>query len=132
LGPSVAFTASVRNASGSYTNANTTAAASITLTLGGSAAHGEVWSVTISEAGVPGFHSAAVLGMLAPARTPRAIIDTLNAESHKVMKQPATVETMRRVAVDIELSTPEEFGRLIDSELQRWSKVIRALKLKPL
>jgi len=87
---------------------------------------------TISEAGVPGFHSAAVLGMLAPARTPRAIIDTLNAESHKVMKQPATVETMRRVAVDIELSTPEEFGRLIDSELQRWSKVIRALKLKPL
>jgi tripartite-type tricarboxylate transporter receptor subunit TctC len=34
--------------------------------------------------------------------------------------------------VDIELSTPEEFGRLIESELQRWSKVIRALKLKPL
>jgi tripartite-type tricarboxylate transporter receptor subunit TctC len=87
---------------------------------------------TIGEAGVPGFSSAAVLGMLAPARTPRAIIDTLNAESHKVMKQPATVETMRRMAVDIELSTPEEFGRLIDSEMQRWSKVIRALNLKPL
>ena len=87
---------------------------------------------TINEAGVPGFSTAAVLGMLAPARTPRAIIDTLNAESHKVMKQPKTVETMRNIAVDIELSTPEEFGRLIDSELQRWSKVIRALKLKPL
>jgi tripartite-type tricarboxylate transporter receptor subunit TctC len=87
---------------------------------------------TISEAGVPGFSTAAVLGMLAPARTPRAIIDTLNAESHKVMKQPKTVETMRNIAVDIELSTPEEFGRLIESELQRWSKVIRALKLKPL
>jgi len=86
---------------------------------------------TISEAGVPGFRSAAVLGMLAPAGTPRAIVDTLNAESHKVMKQPATVETMRRMAVDIELSTPEEFGRLIESEMQRWSKVIRALKLKP-
>jgi tripartite-type tricarboxylate transporter receptor subunit TctC len=86
---------------------------------------------TIAEAGVPGFSSAAVLGMLAPARTPRAIIDTLNAESHKVMKKPATVETMRRMAVDIELSTPEEFGRLIDSEMQRWGKVIRALKLKP-
>jgi tripartite-type tricarboxylate transporter receptor subunit TctC len=87
---------------------------------------------TISEAGVPGFSTAAVLGMLAPARTPRAIIDTLNAESHKVMKQPRTVETMRNIAVDIELSTPEEFGRLVESELQRWSKVIRALKLKPL
>ena len=87
---------------------------------------------TISEAGVPGFSTAAVLGMLAPARTPRPIIDTLNAESHKVMKQPRTVETMRNIAVDIELSTPEEFGRLIESEVQRWSKVIRALKLKPL
>jgi tripartite-type tricarboxylate transporter receptor subunit TctC len=69
--------------------------------------------------------------MLAPARTPRAIIDTLNAESHKVMKRPATEQTMRRMAVDIELSTPEEFGRLIESEMQRWGKVIRALKLKP-
>ena len=85
---------------------------------------------TISEAGVPGFRSDAVLGMLAPARTPRAIIDTLNAESHKVMRQPDSVEAMRRMAVDIALSTPEEFGRLIESEMHRWSKVIRALNLK--
>jgi tripartite-type tricarboxylate transporter receptor subunit TctC len=86
---------------------------------------------TISEAGVPGFRSEAVLGMLAPARTPRAIIDTLNAEAHKVMRQPESVEAMRRMAVDIVLSTPEEFGRLIESEMQRWSKVMRALNLKP-
>ena len=87
---------------------------------------------TIAEAGVPGYRSEAVLGLLAPAKTPRAIIDTLNAETHKVMRQPETVEAMRRMAVDIELSTPEEFGRLIESEMQRWSKVIRALNLKPL
>lgn len=87
---------------------------------------------TIAEAGVPGYRSEAVLGLLAPARTPRPIIDTLNAESHKVMKQPETVEAMRRLGVDIELSTPEEFGRLVESEMNRWSKVIRALNLKPL
>ena len=86
---------------------------------------------TISEAGVPGFRSDAVLGMLAPARTPRAIIDTLNAEAHKVMQLPNSVEAMRRMAVDIALSTPEEFGRLIESEMNRWGKVIRALNLKP-
>jgi len=85
---------------------------------------------TISEAGVPGFRSDAVLGMLAPARTPRAIIDTLNGESHKVMRLPASVEAMHRMAVDIALSTPEEFGKLIESEMQRWGKVIRALNLK--
>jgi tripartite-type tricarboxylate transporter receptor subunit TctC len=87
---------------------------------------------TIAEAGVPGYRSEAVLGLLAPAKTPRAIVDTLNAEAHKVMRQPDTVEAMRRMAVDIELSTPEEFGRLVESEMQRWSKVIRALNLKPL
>jgi tripartite-type tricarboxylate transporter receptor subunit TctC len=87
---------------------------------------------TIAEAGVPGYRSEAVLGFLAPAKTPRAIIDTLNAEAHKAMRQPDTVEAMRRMAVDIELSTPEEFGRLVESEMQRWSKVIRALDLKPL
>ena len=86
---------------------------------------------TIAEAGVPGYRSEAVLGFLAPAKTPRAVIDTLNAEAHKAMRQPDTVEAMRRMAVDIELSTPEEFGRLIESEMHRWAKVVRALNLKP-
>jgi tripartite-type tricarboxylate transporter receptor subunit TctC len=85
---------------------------------------------TIAEAGVPGYRADAVLGVLAPAHTPRPVIDKLNAEIHKVMRQPATVESMRSMAVDIELSTPQEFGRLIDSEMQRWGKVIRSLNLK--
>lgn len=87
---------------------------------------------TIAESGVPGFRSDAVLGLLAPARTPRAIVDMLNAESHKVMRQQSTAEAMHNMAVDIVLSTPEEFGSLIDSEMQRWGKVVRALNLKPL
>ena len=86
---------------------------------------------TISEAGVPGFRSEAVLGLLAPTGTPRAVVDTLNTESHQVMRQPDVGDAMRRMAVDIALSTPEEFGRLIESEMSRWGKVIRALNLKP-
>ena len=85
---------------------------------------------TIAEAGVPGFHADAVLGMLAPARTPRAIVDRLNAEVHKTMRLPGAVEAMRNVGVDISLSTPEEFGRVIESEMQRWGKLVRALNLK--
>ena len=85
---------------------------------------------TIAEAGVPGFRSDAVLGLLAPARTPRQVVDLLNAEAHKVMRQPESVEAMRGMAVDTALSTPEEFGRLIESEMHRWSKVVRALNLK--
>lgn len=85
---------------------------------------------TIAEAGVPGFRADAVLGLLAPAHTPRAIIETLNAEVHKAMRQPDTVEAMRGMAVDIVLTTPEEFARLIESEMHRWGKLVRALNLK--
>ena len=74
--------------------------------------------------------AAAVLGLLATARTPRAVIDTLNAEVHKAMQRPDTVEAMRGMAVDIVLSTPEEFGRLIEAEMLRWGKLVRALNLK--
>ena len=85
---------------------------------------------TIAESGVPGYGADAVLGLLAPARTPRPIIQKLHAEVHKIMRQPAAVEAMNSVGVDIELSTPEEFGRLIESEMHRWGKLVRALKLK--
>jgi tripartite-type tricarboxylate transporter receptor subunit TctC len=85
---------------------------------------------TIAEAGVPGYRSEAVLGLLAPANTPQALIDRLNAEAHKVMRSPVSVERMRAMAVDIVLTTPEEFGSLIESEMRRWGKVIAALGLK--
>jgi tripartite-type tricarboxylate transporter receptor subunit TctC len=85
---------------------------------------------TIAEAGVPGYRADAVLGLLAPARTPRAIVDRLNAEVHKTMRRPGAVEAMRNVGVEIALSTPEEFGRVIESEMQRWGKLVRALNLK--
>jgi tripartite-type tricarboxylate transporter receptor subunit TctC len=58
------------------------------------------------------------------------VIETLNAEVHKAMRRPDMIDAMSSMAVDIELSTPEEFGRIIEEEMQRWGKVIRALNLK--
>ncbi|HEX2824952.1 MAG TPA: tripartite tricarboxylate transporter substrate binding protein [Burkholderiales bacterium] len=85
---------------------------------------------TIAEAGVPGYHADAVLGALVPARTPRAIVGRLNAEIHRTMKKDGAQEAMRNVGVEIALGTPEEFGRVIESEMRRWGKLVRALKLK--
>ena len=85
---------------------------------------------TLAESGVPGYSADAVLGLFAPARTPRAIVELLNAEVHKAMRLPELIEAMRNVGVEIAMSTPEEFGRLIESEIQRWGKVVRGLKLK--
>ncbi|MFN7276094.1 MAG: tripartite tricarboxylate transporter substrate binding protein [bacterium] len=85
---------------------------------------------TIAEGGVPGFESDAILGFLAPARTPAAIIEMLNAEAHKVMRTPSVEAAMRDMSVEIALSTPEAFGRLIESEMLRWGKLVRALNLR--
>jgi tripartite-type tricarboxylate transporter receptor subunit TctC len=85
---------------------------------------------TIAESGVPGYSADAVLGLLAPARTPRPVIDLLNTEVHKAMRLPDMQEAMKNVGVEVALSTPEEFGRLIESEMQRWGKVVRTLGLK--
>lgn len=87
---------------------------------------------TTAEAGVPGFSADAVLGMLTPARTSRPIIDRLHAEVHKTMLKTGALEAMRNVGVEIALSTPEHFGRVIESEMRRWGKVVRTLNLKPL
>jgi tripartite-type tricarboxylate transporter receptor subunit TctC len=85
---------------------------------------------TIAESGVPGFSADAILGMLAPAKTPRPIIDLLNAEVHKAMRSPEMVEAMKKVGVEEALSTPEEFGRIIESEMNRWGKLVRSLNLQ--
>ena len=85
---------------------------------------------TIAESGLPGYSADAMLGLLAPARTPRAVIEFLNAEVHKAMRTPEMAEAMKNVGVDVVLSTPEEFGRMIEAEMQRWGKVVRALNLK--
>ena len=85
---------------------------------------------TIAESGVPGYSADAILGLLAPARTPRPIVELLNGEVHKAMRLAEMAEAMKNVGVEVALSTPEEFGRLIESEMQRWGRVVRALNLK--
>ncbi len=85
---------------------------------------------TIAASGVPGYSADAVLGLLAPARTPRLVIELLNAEVHKAMRSAEMTEAMKNAGAEVALSTPEEFGRLIESEIQRWGKVVRSLNLK--
>ena len=85
---------------------------------------------TIAEQGVPGYSADAVLGLLAPARTPRPIIEQLNAEVHKAMRSPDMQDAMKNAGAEVALSTPEDFSRLIESEIQRWGKLVRSLNLK--
>jgi tripartite-type tricarboxylate transporter receptor subunit TctC len=80
---------------------------------------------TVAEQGFPGFAADAWYGLLAPARTPRPIIDKLHAEVVRIMKLPESKERLGNVGFEIVASSPEEFAKLIRDEIPKWTKVVR-------
>ncbi len=88
--------------------------------------YGELPDVpAIAEDGVPGYDATIWLGLLAPPGTPRDVVQKINAEITKVLSQPEARKLMSSAGVDVATSSPEEFGRLIQGELDRWGKVVR-------
>jgi tripartite-type tricarboxylate transporter receptor subunit TctC len=85
---------------------------------------------TVAEQGYPGFETSQWYGLNAPAKTPEAVIRRLSEEAAKAMKTPLVAE---RFAVDDAEpigSTPAEYAAYIKQEQARWSKVVRAAKIK--
>ena len=80
---------------------------------------------TIAESGVPGYDATIWLGLLAPAGTPHEIVQKLNADITRVLSTPDAKKLMASAGVDVAPSTPEQFGQLMQSELDRWGKVVR-------
>ena len=80
---------------------------------------------TIAEAGVPGYDATIWLGLLAPPGTPREIVQKLNADITKILSTPDARKLMASAGVDVATSTPEEFARLMATEMDRWGKVVR-------
>lgn len=85
---------------------------------------------TVAESGYPGFESTAWVGLLAPAGTPKAIIEQLNAQVLKVMALPETRERMAGFGAEITTSTPERFAAHIRSEIGKLGKVIHDARIK--
>jgi tripartite-type tricarboxylate transporter receptor subunit TctC len=80
---------------------------------------------TLDELGVTGFDAGAWLGMLAPAGTPRPIIDKLNRELNAILDEPDTQKRLLALGAEILKSTPDEFAAHIKSEHEKWGKVVR-------
>jgi tripartite-type tricarboxylate transporter receptor subunit TctC len=81
---------------------------------------------TLDEAGVKGYDATVWLGLLAPPGTPRDIVDKLNTSITKILSTPDARKLMASAGVDVATSSPEEFATLMQSELERWGKVVRA------
>ena len=85
---------------------------------------------SVAEAGVPGYENTAWYGMLAPAKTPRPIIDKLNAAILAVIALPDVKAGFATQSFEITTSTPDEFAGLIKTELVKWAKVVKSSGMK--
>jgi len=86
---------------------------------------------TISEAGVPGYEYSTWYGLLAPAGTPRVIVDKFNQATVGVLNSQKTREQYVSQGLTPTPSTPAEFSAYLRSETEKWSKVIRAANIPP-
>ena len=80
---------------------------------------------TIAESGVRGFDVSPWFGVLAPAKTPPAIVTRLNEEMVKALRNPLLRERLAREGVDVVGNTPPEFAAFIRAEMQQWSKAVK-------
>jgi tripartite-type tricarboxylate transporter receptor subunit TctC len=80
---------------------------------------------TIAEAALPRFALDNWGGLLAPAGTPRAIIERLNAEIVKALRDPALAQRLAAQGIDLIPSSPEEFQSIMKTHLAKWAKVVK-------
>jgi tripartite-type tricarboxylate transporter receptor subunit TctC len=86
---------------------------------------------TVAESGLPGYEVIGWFGMFAPAGTPRAIVDKLNAETRSALQRPDFVRLAETQGTDILASSPEELARVVKAEVGIWRKVAGSLKSTP-
>jgi len=80
---------------------------------------------TMAEAGVPGYVAVAWFGLLAPAKTPRELVNKLSAETARILKMPDVNSRLSDLGAEPVGSTPAEFDAHIKSEIVKWAKVIK-------
>jgi tripartite-type tricarboxylate transporter receptor subunit TctC len=81
---------------------------------------------TVAELGLPGFEATTWHGLVAPAGTPRDIINTLNRAMSEALKDPAISKSLMDLGVEINSGSPEEFAAYIQYEIPKWAAVIEA------
>lgn len=80
---------------------------------------------TVAESGVPGYDVTVWFGMQVPAATPKPVVEKLNRDIVQVLREPDVVSSFRNQGVAVVASTPEEFTNLVQSEIAKWTQLIR-------
>ena len=87
---------------------------------------------TMVEAGVPGYDVMSWFGLLAPANTPKPLIDKLNQAIVEILKTPDVQQQIEAQGAIPTPETPAQFAAFIRNEIEKWNKVVQTAKLKPL
>lgn len=80
---------------------------------------------TLDESGIQGVHTSTFYGVMAPANTPKAIVDRLNAEINSILQTPDMRDRMAKLAADPGKGTPDDFAKFIQAEIKRYGEVVR-------
>jgi tripartite-type tricarboxylate transporter receptor subunit TctC len=86
---------------------------------------------TIAEAALPGYEATQWFGVLAPAGTPRTIIDRLHREITAMLRLPDVKQHLAGEGAQVVANTPEQFAAYLRSETDKWAKVVKAAGIKP-
>jgi tripartite-type tricarboxylate transporter receptor subunit TctC len=84
---------------------------------------------TVAET-LPGFESAAWYAIVAPPKTPRAVIDKINADVSEALKQPDIVSKLKNLSAEVYGGSPERAAKYMSEEVARWGGVIKAANIK--
>ena len=85
---------------------------------------------TIAESGLPGYDASNWWGLLAPAKTPKPVVDRLRAETTKILAQPELQKKFEGQGAETVKMTPDEFGRFIKTEMVKWGRVVKEAGIK--
>jgi tripartite-type tricarboxylate transporter receptor subunit TctC len=85
---------------------------------------------TVAEAGEPGYEAVIWLGIMAPANTPKPVIDRLNAEVRKVIARPDLKDAWRKQGAETLDMTPSEFEKFLRGDIDKWALVIQSAGVK--
>lgn len=85
---------------------------------------------TVAESGLPGFGFSVWIGVLAPAGTPKPIVERLNTEIVKIVTAPDVKARFAKQGVEVAPTTPDKFNEFLRSEVDRWGKVVQEAGIK--
>jgi len=86
--------------------------------------------LTVAETSINGFSASLWAGVLAPAKTPKALVAKIQSDIRLVMMKPETKEKMTKIGIDVVASSPEDFEKYLSTEYSKWSVVAKQAGVK--